>query len=153
MSLQGKDLLNELFGWPGWGETRAEKAKKLVRNRPETVHRPERSTKAGFTGRTKGLTGRDQTGELQPKEVGGERARVNEFDSEGDFLLSMIMVALMHVNPDLTPEEAIEQGRDWAKRMWTPNKKHVWRKQAMRIKRHGVRAEASKIRREMFKLL
>lgn len=81
------------------------------------------------------------------------KPRLSEYEDQGDFLLTMIMVALMHVNPDKSAEEVIEEGREWAKKLWMPNMKHRWRTQAIRIKRRGVRAEASKIRREMYKLL
>ena len=87
------------------------------------------------------------------KQLKKEKKRLSEFKDVGDWVLTMIMVALMHVNPDKQPEDVVEEGREWAKKIWQPNMKHIWRSQAIRIKRHGVRAEASKIRREMFKLL
>lgn len=82
-----------------------------------------------------------------------EPARLSEFGDVGDWMLTMIMVALMHVNPDKSPEDVIVEGREWARKLWQPNMKHAWSIQAARIKRHGVRAEASKIRRELYKLL
>ncbi len=149
----GMELLSELFGWEK--QTKAEKNKKLIRNRPEIVRRPERATKDGFTGRTKGLTGtgKDQSGERKPQEVGQKKQRVNEFDDKSDWILTMIMVALMHANPELSPEEVIKESKVWARKISMPEKDHLWRKQGIRIKKHGIRAEASKIRRELFKLI
>ena len=82
-----------------------------------------------------------------------EKKRLTEFEDIGDWMLTMMLVAMMHVHPDKSPEEAIEEGREWAKKLWQPGTRHLWRTQAARIKRRGIRAEASKIRREMYKLL
>jgi len=87
------------------------------------------------------------------KKVEPKKKRITEFEDMGDWVLTMIMVALMHANPGKSPEEVIEEGREWVKKLWQPSMKHIWRKQAMRVKRVGIRAEASKIRREMYKLL
>lgn len=78
---------------------------------------------------------------------------ITEFDDSDDWILSMILVALMHANPGMTPDQAIKRGREWAKNLYMPRMEHTWRKQAIRIERFGIRAEASKIRRELFKLI
>ena len=82
-----------------------------------------------------------------------KKDEITEFDSMEDWLLSMILVAVMHANPKLTPEEAIEDGKNWVRRLYMPRTEYLWRKQTTRINRHGVRAEASKIRRELFKMI
>jgi hypothetical protein len=65
----------------------------------------------------------------------------------------MILVAMMHASPDLKPEDAIKKGKEWARKLYMPRSDHLWRRQTSRIGRYGIRAEASKIRREMFKLI
>jgi len=144
-------LLSELFGWEGWPETDADEKEKFT-GRQTGPNRPERSTKAGFKGRTQGLKGRDT--ELRGRGIQKkEKERVTEFKDNDDWILSMMMVAVMHLNPDMEPDDAINEGMKWAKELGKSGKKHLWRSQAIRMKRIGIRASASKIRREMFKLI
>jgi len=82
-----------------------------------------------------------------------KKKRISEFDDQSDFVLTMMMVALMHIDPELSPEEAIKSGKEWARKLGTPNKDYLWRKQAIQIKKQGIRAAASRIRRELFKLI
>jgi len=78
---------------------------------------------------------------------------ITEFDSEDDWIMTMILVSLKHAFPELKEDELIQMAYTWARKMGTPNTKHLWRKQLIRISKVGVRAEASKIRRELYKLI
>lgn len=79
--------------------------------------------------------------------------RVTEFRDEDDWILSMILVAIMHVNPGATAEEAAIIGKGWVRKLHQPRSMAIWRHQIDRIGRSGIRAVASKIRRELFKVL
>jgi len=76
-----------------------------------------------------------------------------EYDSPDDWILSMIMIAIIHANPGLPMKDVIQKSKAWARRIWMPQNDFVWRKQRIRIEKRGVRAEASKIRRELYALL
>jgi hypothetical protein len=82
-----------------------------------------------------------------------KKSVVDEFDDYTDFILTIILIAVMKVNPDIGPEAAIKKSFEWARKMGTPNNAHLWRKQAIRINRVGVSAEVSKLRRELRKML
>jgi hypothetical protein len=105
------------------------------------------------------MKGRDLPSGQQPKELPKAKEEpwkkdlITEFDSPDDWMLSMILVALMHASPGMSPEDAVKEGKLWARKLAQPRMEHRWRKQTTRIKRSGIRAEASKIRREMFKLI
>ena len=154
MTQKAKDVLATIFDRP--------KAQK-IRGRGE-IRRPKRSEREGYTGR--GYKGKDgqmqgkwQSGELKAPDIPqapkgtAKKKRITEFEDENDWILSMILVAIMHGNPGLSPDEAVEEARKIAKRLYLPNTRHIWRRQVLRIKRRGVRAEASAIRREMYKLI
>lgn len=140
-----------------------ERRETVPRGRQEGPRRPERATKPlgkGYQGKGGQMTGRGRSGEkLAPevpsalKKVPTKKEAITEFDSMEDWLLSMILVALMHANPGLSPEEAIKNGKEWVRRLYMPRTDYLWRRQTTRMHRHGIRAEASKIRREMFKLI
>ena len=157
MAETAKDILSDLFR----NTEISERRNVDTRGRPkDLVRRPVRATKKGFTGRSTGLTGRDRSGELEPsgvpqapEEAPEKHKRITEFDNLDDWVLSMIMIAIMHAEPDLSPEDAIKLGKVWARRLYLPKTNYLWRTQAIRIKRHGIRAEASKIRRELYKML
>lgn len=78
---------------------------------------------------------------------------VQEFDSVDDWLMSSVLVALLRSYPDLSDDEIIQKGKDFAKRLYMPNTKHLWRNQVNLVHRLGIRALASRIRRELFSLL
>jgi len=106
------------------------------------------------------MKGRDLSNEQPAPRLPGEpmsdaekKKRITEFENMDDWILSMILVSLMHAEPDLTPEQAVLKGKEWAKKLYMPRMSHLWLEQTTRIKRHGIRAEASKIRRELFKLI
>jgi hypothetical protein len=151
-----RDLLEAVF---------TERKKAVIRGRQEGPRRPKRSTKAGYKGRGYSgpggkMKGRDLSGEQPAPRLPGEpmsdaekKKRITEFEGLDDWVLSMILVSLMHADPDLTPEQAIEEGKKWVRKLYMPRTSHLWREQTTRIKRNGVRAEASKIRRELFKML
>lgn len=82
-----------------------------------------------------------------------EQKTITEFDSEDDWIMTMILVALKHAFPELKEDDLIKMAYTWARKMGTPNTKHLWRKQLIRMSRLGVRAEASRIRRELYKLI
>lgn len=136
-----------------------ERKKAVIRGRQEGPRRPERSTKAGYKGRGysgKGgaMKGRDDGTELPVPPLPGEsKPVITEFDNTDDWILSMILVAVMHANPDISAKEAIKIGKEWVKKLHMPRSSHMWTRQTSRINRYGIRAEASKIRREMFKLI
>jgi len=137
----------------------AERKVPAPRGRQGGPRRPERSSKAGFKGR--GYTdpggkmkGRDRSNEQPPPKLPAEKKKtITEFEDSSDWILSMLLVSIMHANPGMTPEEAVKTGKEWAKKMYMPRMEHVWRDQTSRIRRYGIRAEASKIRRELFKLI
>ena len=146
-------LIEEIF---------SERKKPEIRGRQEGPRRPERATVptgSGYKGPGGQMTGRGMSGELKapdvpniPKEP-GKKNIITEFDSMEDWMLSMIIVAVMHANPEMSPDEAITEGQQWARKLYLPRMDYLWRKQIIRIDRHGIRAEASKIRREMFKMI
>lgn len=154
------DLLNKAIELVE--EVFSERRKPEIRGRQEGPRRPARSKVPlgkGYKGPGGQMTGRGRSGELRapdvanmPKEPGKKEA-ITEFDSMEDWMLSMIMVAAMHANPGMTPEEALVEGKMWVKKLYLPRTDYLWRKQITRIRRHGIRAEASKIRREMFKMI
>lgn len=78
---------------------------------------------------------------------------ITEFDNADDWIMSMILVAIKHAFPELKEDDVIKLAYTWARKMGTPNTKHLWRKQLIRMQKTGVRAEASKIRRELYKLI
>lgn len=129
--------------------------KSVFGGRQEGPRRPERASKEGYLGRGYSgpggaMKGRD-TKEKEPDEEKPEA--ITEFENVDDFVLSMLLVSLLHANPGITAEEAVKYGKQWVRKLYLPRSEHIWRKQTSRIKRFGIRAEASKIRREMFKLL
>lgn len=130
-----------------------EKKPPLVRGKPPMVRRPERASKGGFQGRQKNLTGRDKGGEVEPREVPEKKKRITEFDDADDWMLAMILMGILHANPEADEVDAIEIAREWTRKLYMPKMNYLWRKQAIRIRRWGRRAEASRIRRELFKLL
>ena len=141
-----------------------ERQKAKLRGRQDGPRRPARSKQAGFKGRGYSgpggrMAGQWQSGEQPEPKLPGEtvgdeeKKRITEFDNQDDWVLSMILVSLMHANPDLTPEQAILLGKRWVKKLYMPRMEHIWRDQTTRLKRYGIRAEASKIRRELFKLI
>lgn len=155
MSLRGKteQLLEEVFG---------ERKDTTPRGRQDGPRRPERSEKpvgSGYRGPDGQMTGRSLSGEKKPKEIPGadkplaKKDVITEFDSLDDWMLSMLLVAVMHANPGMNQDEALIEGKKWAKELYLPRTNYLWRKQLARIARHGIRAEASKIRREMFKMI
>jgi hypothetical protein len=78
---------------------------------------------------------------------------ITEFDGVDDWIMSSVLVAIMHANPGITPDEAVKKGREFARKLYTPNSSHLWRRQVDRVSRIGLRAIASRIRRELHKLL
>jgi hypothetical protein len=78
---------------------------------------------------------------------------ITEFDNVEDWMMTMILVAIMHANPGVDEKEAIEIGRAFVKKLHMPNSAHLWRRQINRVQRTGVRAAASRIRRELYKLI
>jgi hypothetical protein len=92
---------------------------------------------------------KDTGPKLEPK----AKPRITEFADVDDWVMSMIMVSLLHANPEMKPEEAMKEGKLIARKLSMPRTEALWRRQIVRITRHGIRAEASKIRREMFKLI
>ena len=78
---------------------------------------------------------------------------VQEFDSIDDWLMSSVLVALLRSYPDLSDDEIIQKGKDFAKKLYMPNTKHLWRNHINLVHRLGLRSLASRIRRELFSLL
>ena len=78
---------------------------------------------------------------------------IGEYDSKDDWILTMILMAVMYANPSAKLQDVIAASKDWARKMGMPNSDHLWRKQRSRIEHRGVRAEASRIRRELYSLL
>jgi len=150
-----KDVLEAVFG--------EEKKKPVIRGRQDKPRRPVRTPSdlgKGYKGKDGQMKGRGQSGELTAPDVPNallktpmKKDSITEFDSMEDWLLSMILVAVMHSNPGLTPEEAIDEGKTWVRRLYLPRTNYLWRKQTVRMKQRGIRAEASRIRRELFKLI
>ena len=140
-----------------------ERRKSAIRGRQDAPRRPERSGKPsgkGYSGKDGQMTGRGVSGEREPAVIPGALKKVptkvdavTEFDSMEDWMLSMILVAVMHAFPDLSPDDAMKEGKTWVRRLYLPRTDYLWRKQIARLQRHGLRAEASKIRREMYKLI
>jgi len=134
-----------------------EKKNVVLRGRQEGPRRPSRSEKSGYKDRGYSgpggkMAGRDaDDGDDEKKK--GDSDEITEFDNLDDWVLSMILVALMHANPELSPNDAIEEGKKWSRKLYMPRMNNLWRRQTSRIKRYGIRAEASKIRRELFKML
>lgn len=131
--------------------------KNKIRGRQDSVRRPERSRKPigkGYADNGK-MVGRNKSGELKQKDAEntGKKSNITEFDNMDDWMLSMILVAVMHANPDVSADEALKIGKEWVRKLYIPRSDYLWRKQAVRINRVGLRAEASKIRREMYKLI
>lgn len=140
-----------------------EKQIEKPRGRQDGPMRPKRSTKAGYKGR--GYSGDDgkmagqwksneQPAPRLPGEKGDdEKDRITEFNDLDDWILSMILVSFMHANPDMSSRDAIKEGKMWAKKLFIPRSNSLWTRQTARLNRYGIRAEASKIRRELFKLI
>ena len=82
-----------------------------------------------------------------------KKSPVTEFEDMDDWMLMMILVGVMHMNPGVNPKEAIKIGKGWAKKLHMPRMNYLWKKQTDRVARYGIRAQASKIRRELFKLI
>jgi hypothetical protein len=78
---------------------------------------------------------------------------ITEFDGVDDWIMSSVLVAIMHANPGITPDEAVQKCQEFARKLYTPNSSHLWRRQVDRLSRIGLRAIASRIRRELHKLL
>jgi hypothetical protein len=78
---------------------------------------------------------------------------ITEFDNVEDWMMTTILVSIMHANPGIAPEKAVEIGKAFVKKLHMPNTAHLWRRQVDRIDRTGIRAAASRIRRELFKLI
>ena len=137
----------------------SEKKKAVIRGRAEGPRRPARASKEGFLGRTVGMKGKGGTGEQEAPEIPSapkepeEKKVVTEFENLDDWILSMVLVAIMHANPGMEAKDAIKIGREWMRRLFLPRTDYMWRTQVVRINRTGIRAEASKIRRELFKLI
>jgi hypothetical protein len=153
--VQAEQILAEVFKKP--------EKKAVIRGRGG-IRRPKRSQRSGFQGR--GYTGSDgrmkgqwQTSEPKapdlPKAPDQPETKkiITEFDNVDDWVMSMILVAFMHANPGMKPEEAIKHAQQTARTLALSREHHRWKKQMTRIGRLGLRAEASKIRREMFKLI
>jgi len=147
-----KDILDKIFGVPKGKPNRVP----VIRGRSD-IRRPERAKQAGYLGR--GYSGPDgrmagqwQSGEEEVPELPG-REKIYEFEDIEDLVLSMVIVAFMHANPGMGTNEAVEAGSSWMRKYGLAGKKHLWRKQMQRIDRRGIRAEASKIRRELYRLL
>lgn len=96
------------------------------------------------------LFGKKKKRELK---VAPKPEKITEFDSEDDWIMTMILIAIKHAFPELKEDEMIRMAYTWARKMGTPNTKHLWRKQLIRMGRIGASAEASKIRRELYKML
>lgn len=111
------------------------------------VKRPDYKGR-GYSGPGGAMKGRGTKGKDPP-----EKEVITEFEGMDDWILSMLLVAIMHANPGMSPDDAIKIGKEWVKRLYMPRHEHIWRRQTSRIRRYGIRAEASKIRREMFKLI
>ncbi len=155
---QAEQLLGDVFG-----EDRPQR-KPVIRGRSSGIRRPTRSTKAGFLGRGyKGSGGRMQgqwqSGELKAKDLPQASSQpeqtkiITEFESVEDWVMSVVLVAFMHANPEASPAEAIEKAQAMMRSLHLPREAHRWKRQLTRVKRLGIRAEASKIRRELFKLI
>jgi hypothetical protein len=78
---------------------------------------------------------------------------LNEFDNSDDWMMTMILVAILRTNPEASDDDVVRIGKDFVKRLHMPRTNHLWRKQLDRVKRTGVRAAASRIRRELFELI
>jgi hypothetical protein len=152
--MSAKEILESVF---------TERKKAKIRGRTG-IRRPKRATKAGYLGR--GYKGKDggfqgawQSSEPEAPELPkapeepGKKPRITEFDNYEDWMLTMILMAVMHANPGIEAEDAIEQAKEWTRKLYMPRTDHLWRRQMLRIDRFGIRAEASKIRREMYKLI
>lgn len=130
-----------------------ERKKPAFRGSQKGPRRPKRSEKEGFKGRGYTGPGGAMKGRDTDEPVEKKKKVITEFDDMDDWILSMVLVSFMHANPDMTPRDAIKLGREWIYRAHLPRHEHMWRKQMSRISRYGIRAEASKIRRELFKLI
>jgi len=136
-----------------------ERKKATIRGRAKGLRRPKRAEKQHYLGRATGMRGRDLSGEPEAPKVPGakeepwKKERITEFESPDDWMLSMILVAIMHANPGIKPEDAIKIGKEWVKKLYLPRTDYLWRMQMVRLNRTGIRAEASKIRRELFKVI
>jgi len=119
----------------------------------EGPRRPKRSEKSGYKGHGYSGPGGAMKGRDTDEPEDKKKKVITEFEDMDDWVLSMILVSIMHANPDMTPNEAIALGKKWVKKLHMPRHEHIWQKQTSRIRRFGIRAEASKIRREMFKLI
>jgi hypothetical protein len=96
------------------------------------------------------------SGVKKKKEEPTEKQRkspITEFESADDWMMTMILVGVMHQNPGIDSKEAIRIGKEWAKKLHMPRSEVLWKKQTDRIARSGIRSQASKIRRELFKLI
>jgi hypothetical protein len=82
-----------------------------------------------------------------------KKSPITEFESADDWMMTMILVGVMHQNPGIDSKEAIRIGKEWAKKIHMPRSEVLWKKQTDRVTRTGIRAQASKIRRELFKLI
>lgn len=78
---------------------------------------------------------------------------LNEFDNSDDWMMTIILVAILRANPKATDDDVVKIGKDFVKRLHMPRTNHLWRKQLDRVKRTGIRAAASRIRRELFELI
>ena len=148
MNEKAENILEAVFG---------EVKKPAFKGRQDGPRRPERSKKSGYKGRGYSGPGGAMKGRDVEIEPGAKKSKprevITEFDSVEDWILSMILVSVMHVNPGIDSDAAIKIGKEWVKKLYMPRSGHVWKKQTARINRYGVRAEASKIRRELFKLI
>jgi len=82
-----------------------------------------------------------------------KKKQITEFASIDDFIMSMILVAFAHANPDMDMDEVMAEARKFVRVLYMPRMSHVWKRQRSRLDRFGIRCEASKIRREMYKLI
>lgn len=142
---EAQQLLGDIFSE---GRGRKQRGDVNVKKSTGDVAKQMKTQDVAKTTKTKDVSKVKKQG-LEPP----SKPRITEFDNVNDWIMSMIMVSLLHANPEMTPEEAMKFGKEIARKLSMPRTEALWRKQIVRINRHGIRAEASKIRREMFKLI
>lgn len=99
------------------------------------------------------ITGAAKKGRPKFTHVAEKEGPLTEFENEDDFILSSMLIAIMHANPDMDVDDAVKEAKKWVARLHAPKTEHLWKNQVAEIRRFGVRAKASKIRRELYKLI
>jgi hypothetical protein len=82
-----------------------------------------------------------------------DKAKLREFDSFSDWLMTLVYTGIKGARPDLNSDEIIAIAQILSRQIALPDSTHLWMKIKTSTERYGMQSIISKIRREYGNML